>query len=536
MLSSSTPDDYPQEDQDPQPSSTTGSVVSSPTTSVVDLGTGRPITLPAAEARVVQEVLSFGELSDFPAGSAERRLIVGVMDPAATADEALESVNLATKEDGIDCRGAINSVNGMTLLFYAARRVDDESSRDVCRGLIKDYRLDPHVVDRAMRQTALFYAALLGHALTIDLFLSLGVRAALPDVHNQTALYYCSREGHIEAMRRLLDASPPGEINHRDCNGQTALYYAAKTEQLEACVCLVEEYGCDPCAVDSFGATARSCAPAKSEVEQYLKRAESGILTSVGIGSRKRKTVGGGGDPLLKLEPHNPPTTNVRRVYRLVRSKGNSHPSSPALRYLPEPLGEDKPVASSDLREKAIDHFCVLYPVISAMGGAPFWQPWRGPFRQLTGLMKRYVNGWIFHKFPDETTAPGYSSVVADPIDLTMICHKLDHRQYAMALQVDSDVKRMFANSYLYNGRESVVGLLTRSCEVYYEQQLTGMGLPEAMKAEEDRIVKVYRSSISRYQYSSNGVLLGGMDQEEQRKEVDFEVKVESPPPPQCGV
>ncbi|KAF4653184.1 FtsJ methyltransferase domain-containing protein 2 [Perkinsus olseni] len=495
------------------------SAVSSPTTSVVDLGTGQPITLPSPEARVVQEVLSYGELSDFTEGSAERRLIVGVMDPAASAAEALEAVDVASKEDGIDCRGAINAVNGMTLLFYAARRVDDESSRDVCRGLIKDYRLDPHVVDRAMRQTALFYAALLGHALTIDLFLSLGVRAALTDVHSQTALYYCSREGHVEAMRRLLDASPSGEVNHRDCNGQTALYYAAKTEQLEACICLVEEYGCDPCAVDTFGVTARSSAPANSEVDHYLKRAESGLLSSPvdGLNSRKRK--GSSGEDLkLKLAPHNPPSSNVRRVYRLVRAKGNSNPSSPALRYLPGPLqigamdsDEAKP-PSGDMREKATGHFRTLYPIIASMGGSPFWQPWRGPFRQLAGLLKRYVNGWIFHKVPDDTMAPGYSAVVADPIDLSMICHKLDHRQYAMAEQVDADIRRMFSNSYLYNGRDSTVGLLTRSCEVFYEQQLHGMGLPEAMKAEEERIG-----------LPTAGVMLGN----------DLDVKVESPP--QCG-
>ncbi|EER10133.1 bromodomain-containing protein, putative [Perkinsus marinus ATCC 50983] len=514
----------------------------SPTiTNVVDLGTGQPITLPAQEARV----LSYGELSDFIEGSAERRLVVKVMDPAATAEEALEAVHLASIEDGIDCRGAINAVNGMTLLFYAARRVDDESSRDVCRGLINEYRLDPHVVDRAMRQTALFYAALLGHVLTIDLFLSLGVRAALTDVHSQTALYYCSREGHVEAMRRLLDGSPTGEVNHRDCNGQTALYYAAQTDQLEACVCLVEEYGCDPCAVDTFGVTARaSSAAADSEVYHYLKRAENGLLTSSAgeiHSCRKRKILGGDFD-YLKLAPHNPPTSYVRRVYRLVRAKGNSHPSSPALRYLPmQPATAAGFVMKSDEdncttmdwpREKATGHFRMLYPIISAMG-SPFWQPWRGPYRQLAGLLKRYVNGWIFHKIPDESIAPGYAAVVADPIDLTMICSKLDHKQYAMAEQVDADFRRMFSNSYLYNGRASVVGLLTRSCEVYYEQQYQGMGLPAAIRAEEERIVRVYRHSMNRCQGMLGGVegVVGGMMTDDR---VDEEEEQELGPPARC--
>lgn len=77
-----------------------------------------------------------------------------------------------------------------------------------------------------------------------------GARAAIPG--GKTALHYAARDGHLEAVRLLLDAK--AVLDDRDPNGITPLILAASNDRAAVATLLIER-GADIQAIDWYGRT-----------------------------------------------------------------------------------------------------------------------------------------------------------------------------------------------------------------------------------------------------------------------------------------
>ncbi|KAI8321285.1 Bromodomain-containing protein, partial [Martensiomyces pterosporus] len=83
---------------------------------------------------------------------------------------------------------------------------------------------------------------------------------------------------------------------------------------------------------------------------------------------------------------------------------------------------------------------------------------------------------------------PDYPDIVKYPMDLGTVEKKLKARQYADTQTFTDDLRLMFNNCYMYNGRESVVGNMASNLETMFESQLKKMptGIDTAL-AEHNR-------------------------------------------------
>ena len=60
--------------------------------------------------------------------------------------------------------------------------------------------------------------------------------------------------------------------------------------------------------------------------------------------------------------------------------------------------------------------------------------------------------------FARPVSAVGYTKIIADPVDLTLIKSRVAQKLYASLDEAVQDVLRMFDNAELYNGADSVYG------------------------------------------------------------------------------
>ncbi|KAJ1843037.1 hypothetical protein LPJ73_005611, partial [Coemansia sp. RSA 2703] len=83
---------------------------------------------------------------------------------------------------------------------------------------------------------------------------------------------------------------------------------------------------------------------------------------------------------------------------------------------------------------------------------------------------------------------PDYPTIVTHPMDLGTIDTKLRSREYVDTQGFIDDLRLMFNNCYMYNGRESVVGNMAANLETMFESQLKKMpsGIDTAL-AEHNR-------------------------------------------------
>ncbi|KAI9502185.1 Bromodomain-containing protein, partial [Coemansia spiralis] len=70
---------------------------------------------------------------------------------------------------------------------------------------------------------------------------------------------------------------------------------------------------------------------------------------------------------------------------------------------------------------------------------------------------------------------PDYYTIIKSPMDLSTIERKLKARQYTDTQAFSDDLRLMFNNCYMYNGRDSVVGSMAGNLESMVESQLKKM-------------------------------------------------------------
>ncbi|XP_077552231.1 uncharacterized protein LOC144166596 [Haemaphysalis longicornis] len=66
-------------------------------------------------------------------------------------------------------------------------------------------------------------------------------------------------------------------------------------------------------------------------------------------------------------------------------------------------------------------------------------------------------DAWLFAVPLDEEMCPGYFSIVKEPMDLTVICERVENGTYSCKEEFVSDFKRMVENCAFYNGLQSEI-------------------------------------------------------------------------------
>ncbi|KAJ2205297.1 transcription initiation at TATA-containing promoter protein, partial [Coemansia sp. RSA 520] len=104
--------------------------------------------------------------------------------------------------------------------------------------------------------------------------------------------------------------------------------------------------------------------------------------------------------------------------------------------------------------------------------------------------LKRHRDSGPFLKPVDivALNIPDYPNIVKHPMDMDTVEKTLKARQYTDTQAFSDDLRLMFNNCYMYNGRESVVGIMAGNIENMFESQLKKMptGIDTAL-AEHNR-------------------------------------------------
>lgn len=217
--------------------------------------------------------------------SAELRSLLCLLYDTASSQEAIKSeLDRIFLLNPSWLKEFVVPYSGMNLIFYVAQRLgritqpSEAVLAEICelfKLFIEEYGAIPNCLDGVMRQNIMFYAAKAGSLACCQELARLGVSANLPDVHNQTALYYAAREGHYEVVEWLVKEGGC-KINHCDRNGQTALFYSAREDMLECVTRMVGELGADPLLRDIYKKRARAYlkAPTQKRTFDFLTEVE----------------------------------------------------------------------------------------------------------------------------------------------------------------------------------------------------------------------------------------------------------------------
>ncbi|KAK9712288.1 hypothetical protein K7432_007222 [Basidiobolus ranarum] len=104
--------------------------------------------------------------------------------------------------------------------------------------------------------------------------------------------------------------------------------------------------------------------------------------------------------------------------------------------------------------------------------------------------LKRHRDAGPFLKPVDHVKMqiPDYPKIVKNPMDLSTIEKKLNNNQYITVDDFVTDVRQVFENCYLYNGRESIVSTFAQNLEKVFNNQLRKMpqATPKIVESTKD--------------------------------------------------
>ncbi|KAJ8914197.1 hypothetical protein NQ315_015970 [Exocentrus adspersus] len=136
-----------------------------------------------------------------------------------------------------------------TLLMCAARNNRGEVV-DFLLDTLEDVKVDAIDADG---QTALFHAALFGHAAIVRRLIEIGALLDKKNKESKTALHVACQRGHCEVAQLLL--AHEADMEARDDEGNTPLHVTAQNQQTEL-VHMLLEAGADPDSENQKGCTA----------------------------------------------------------------------------------------------------------------------------------------------------------------------------------------------------------------------------------------------------------------------------------------
>jgi bromodomain-containing factor 1 len=91
--------------------------------------------------------------------------------------------------------------------------------------------------------------------------------------------------------------------------------------------------------------------------------------------------------------------------------------------------------------------------------------------------LKKHRDAWPFLEpvDPIKLKIPDYPTIIKNPMDLSKVEQRLTNKQYAHVNDFTADVRLIFENCYLYNGRESDVSIMAQNVEEMFNNQIRKM-------------------------------------------------------------
>lgn len=338
--------------------------------------------------------------------------------------------------------------NDQHCLFHVAK-LDDETAGNALLTMLLAKGAQADLYD-SLSQTALFYAAVKGHAQQLRALLRADPSPNTRDDYYQTPLFYACREGHVEAVRILVEAG--AEVNAADRQGHTPLHYAARHGQLEV-IKLMIDLGA---AVDPQGAyrlTPKKWAEAAgfTAISNYFSHleAEQRELKSAKTLKRVKAT-------LMKsdLQGNKVPLTTAE-----LAAFEAAYPN--IARYWQSEAG------LKELGEMDADALLETN------------RPWETRGKTLIRKIWKIVGAELFHEpvDPIRLNLPDYFDVIKEPMDLGTIKKKLYGNVYRDGEALVRDLKLVFENCKKFNEGDEEVLNMCRHVEESLWSQAEGLGL-----------------------------------------------------------
>ena len=128
-------------------------------------------------------------------------------------------------------------------------------------------------------------------------------------------------------------------------------------------------------------------------------------------------------------------------------------------------LGED----STAEREKSIETLEV--PEVTEQ--APIYDCWDKAAKRLMNNLWKHNNAWIFHEpvNPQKLNIPDYFDIIKQPMDFSLVKHKLQTNQYLKCQDFLYDLNLVFDNCIQYNGENSQVSIMCKSVRDEFNKQ-----------------------------------------------------------------
>jgi bromodomain-containing factor 1 len=91
--------------------------------------------------------------------------------------------------------------------------------------------------------------------------------------------------------------------------------------------------------------------------------------------------------------------------------------------------------------------------------------------------LKKHRDAWPFLNPVDPVALniPDYPTIIKRPMDLSQVERRLTAKEYQHVNDFISDVRLIFDNCYLYNGRDAPISILAQNLEEVFNNQLRKM-------------------------------------------------------------
>ena len=399
----------------------------------------------------------------------------------------LEVIKSKLEQFSIDILALTDNQNDQNAFFSASLIKDDSKALEVFK-FLKSKNLSPNIKDK-FEQTCLYYTCREGKNLCSKYLVEeCGLNVNEIDIYGQTPIYYSVRDNKLETVKLMIDLG--SNINIEDKYGQTCIFYAIRECHMDIIELLIKK-GANVNQVDKKKRTPYSYAEKlnfKNICDLLLENGANKPISKINAEKRgrkiKRKILG----VQLDNENNNNDEIKVNNDADEATALEDIHKTRKC--YLVRIENEKKIPLTND----EIKNFEKEYPDIfkyltdesereklkeNANKSLIYFDTWEKQAKKLINLLWKVKGAYIFHKpvNPVELGIPDYFKVIKKPMDFSTIKKKLINNLYTNFKEFTEDVELTFDNCYLYNGKDSSVGLSCTVVKNEYQKLYEQLGM-----------------------------------------------------------
>jgi len=399
----------------------------------------------------------------------------------------LEVIKSKLEQFSIDILALTDNQNDQNAFFSASLIKDDSKALEVFK-FLKSKNLSPNIKDK-FEQTCLYYTCREGKNLCSKYLVEeCGLNVNEIDIYGQTPIYYSVRDNKLETVKLMIDLG--SNINIEDKYGQTCIFYAIRECHMDIIELLIKK-GANVNQVDKKKRTPYSYAEKlnfKNICDLLLENGANKPISKINAEKRgrkiKRKILG------VQLDNENNNNDEIKVNNDADEATALEDIQKTRKCYLVRIENEKKIPLTND----EIKNFEKEYPDIfkyltdesereklkeNANKSLIYFDTWEKQAKKLINLLWKVKGAYIFHKpvNPVELGIPDYFKVIKKPMDFSTIKKKLINNLYTNFKEFTEDVELTFDNCYLYNGKESSVGLSCTVVKNEYQKLYEQLGM-----------------------------------------------------------